>query len=75
MRCLPPPVLDVVDEPSVDDDGSQEERWLRAMGANFRKLQALNRARLDKAKYKTVVVEKVEADFKGRIAEAQNWWC
>ena len=30
--------LEVVDEPSAGGDGSQEERLLQAMGANFRKL-------------------------------------
>ena len=44
------------------------------MGASFRKLQALQRARLDKAKSKTAVVEKVEADFEERVTEAQGWW-
>lgn len=66
--------LDVVDEPTVDGNGSQEERLLRAMGDNFQKLQALHRALLDRAKSKTEVVEKVEADLEGRVAEAQDWW-
>ena len=30
--------LEVVDKPSVDGDGSQEERLLQAMGTSFRKL-------------------------------------
>ena len=55
--------LEVVDEPIVGGDGSQEERLLHAMGASFRKLQALHRARLDKAKSRTAVVEKAEADL------------
>ena len=44
------------------------------MGANFRKLQALHRARLDKAKSKMATVDKAEADLKGRIAKAQTWF-
>ena len=44
------------------------------MGASFRKLQALHRARLDKAKSRTTVVEKAEADFEGRVAEARHWF-
>lgn len=55
--------LEVIDEPSVGGDGSQEERLLQAMGANFRKLQELYRARLDKAKSRTAVVERAEADL------------
>ena len=55
--------LEVVDEPSVGGDGSQEERLLQAMGANFRRLQALHRARLDKVRYRTAVTEKAEADL------------
>ena len=66
--------LEVVDEPIVGGDGSQEERLLHAMGASFRKLQALHRARLDKAKSRTAVVEKAEADLQKRVAEAQNWF-
>ena len=64
--------LEVVDEPGVGGDGSQEEWLLQAMGASFRKLQALHRARLDKAKSRTAMVEKAEADFEGRVAEAQD---
>ena len=37
--------LEVVDEPIIGGDGSQEEQLLHAMGASFRKLQALHRAR------------------------------
>ena len=59
---------------SVGGDGSQEERLLQAMGANFRRLQALHRARLDKAKSKMAVVDKVEAHLEGRVAEAQAWF-
>ena len=44
------------------------------MGASFRRLQTLHRARLDKAKSRTAVVEKAEADFEGRVAEAQDWF-
>ena len=61
--------LEVVDEPIVGGDGSQEERPLHAMGASFRKLQALHRARLDKAKSRTAVVEKAEVDLQKRVAE------
>ena len=49
--------LEVVDEPSTGGDGSQEEWLLQAMGANFRKLQALHRARLDKAKSRAATVD------------------
>ena len=44
------------------------------MGANFRKLQALHRARLDKAKSRMATVDKGEADLKVRIAETQTWF-
>ena len=45
------------------------------MGASFRKLQALHRARLDKAKSRTVVDQaEAEADLEGRVAEAQAWF-
>nr|XP_040252058.1 circumsporozoite protein-like [Aegilops tauschii subsp. strangulata] len=40
----------------------------------FRKLQALHRARLDKAKSRTAVVEKAEADLQERVAETQDWF-
>ena len=40
------------------------------MGANFRKLQALHRARLDKDKSRMATAVKAEADLKVRIAEA-----
>ena len=66
--------LEVVDEPSAGGDCSQEEWLLQAMGASFRKLQALNRAHLDKAKSRMAVVEKAEADLKGRVAERQTWF-
>ena len=65
--------LEVVDEPIVGGDGSREERLLHAMGASFRKLQALHRARLDKAKSRMATVDK--ADLKVRVAEAQTWFC
>ena len=57
--------LEVVDEPGIGGDGSQEERLLQAIGASFRKLQALHRARLDKAKSRTAMVEKAEEDLGG----------
>ena len=44
------------------------------MGASFRKLQALHRARLDKAKSRAAVVEKAQEEFGGRVAEAQDWF-
>lgn len=66
--------LEVVDEPDVSCAGSQEERLLQAMGASFRKLQALHRARLDKAKSRAAVMEKAEEDFGGRVAKAQDWF-
>ena len=66
--------LEVVDEPSAGGDGSQEERLLQAMGASFRKLQALHRARQDKAKSRMATVDKAEADLKGRVAEMQTWF-
>ena len=55
--------LEVVDEPSTGGDGSQEERLLQAMSANFQKLQALHRARLDKAKSRMAVVDGAEVDL------------
>ena len=61
--------LEVVDEPSASG-GIQEERLLQAMSASFNKLQALHRARLDKAKSKEAVAHKMEADFAERVAEA-----
>ena len=64
--------LEVVDESIVGGDGSQEERLLHAMGASFRKLQALHRARLDKAKSRTAVVEKAKVDLQKRVAETQD---
>ena len=44
------------------------------MGTSFRRLQALHRARLDKAKSRTAVVEKAEADLQKRVAETQDWF-
>ena len=61
--------LEAVDEPSTGGDGSQEERLLQAMGANFRKFQALHHTRVDKAKSRAATVDKAEADLKVRIAE------
>ena len=66
--------LEVVDEPSGGGNGSQEERLLQAMGTNFWKLQALHRARLDKAKSRMATVDKAEADLKVRAAETQTWF-
>ena len=66
--------LEVVDEPSAGGGGSQEERLLQAMSANFQKLQALHRARLDTAKSRMAVVDKAEADLEERVAEAQAWF-
>ena len=40
--------LKIVDEPGIGGDDSLEEQLFRAMGANFRKLQALYRVRMDK---------------------------
>nr|XP_020173330.1 uncharacterized protein LOC109758880 [Aegilops tauschii subsp. strangulata] len=65
--------LEVVDEPSAGG-GTQEERLLQIMRASYNKLQALHRARLDKAKSKEAVAHKVEADFAERVAEAQAWF-
>ena len=44
------------------------------MGASFRKLQALHRARLDKAKSRMATVDKEEADLKAQVAETQTWF-
>ena len=66
--------LEVVDKPSAGGSGSQEERLLQAMSVNFQKLQALHRARLDKANSRMVVVDKAEADLEERVAEAQAWF-
>ena len=64
--------LEVVDELGVGGDGSQEERLLQAMGASFRKLQVLHRARLDKDKSRTAVVENAEADLQERVVESRT---
>nr|XP_020185134.1 uncharacterized protein LOC109770834 [Aegilops tauschii subsp. strangulata] len=66
--------LEVVDEPSAGGGGPQEEQLLQAMGASYRKLQALQRARLDKVKSRAAVVEKAEADLQKRVAETQDWF-
>lgn len=66
--------LQVVDEPSAGGGGSQEEQLLRAMSTKFQKLQALHRARLDKAKSKMAAVDKAEADLEGRVIETQAWF-
>ena len=73
-EVLPAAGLEVVDEPSAGGDGSREERLLQAMGANFRKLQALHRARLDKDKSRMATAVKAEADLKVRVAKAQTWF-
>ena len=44
------------------------------MGASFRTLLAHHRARLDKAKSRTAVVEKAEANLQKRVAETQGWF-
>ena len=67
--------LEVVDKSSIGGGGSQEERLLQSMSANFHKLQALHRARLDKAKSRMVAVDKAEADLEGRVVETQAWFC
>ena len=66
--------LQVVDEPSADGGGSQEEQLLRAMSVNFQKLQALHRARLDKAKSRMASTDKAEADLEERVAQTQAWF-
>ena len=42
------------------------------MGANFRKLQVLYRARLDKVKSRMATVDEAEVDFQARVAEVQT---
>ena len=64
--------LEVVDEPSVGGDGSQDERLLHAMGASFRKLQAHHRARLDKVNSRSPVVEKASRGLQKWVAETQD---
>ena len=44
------------------------------MSANFQKLQALHRARLDKAKSRMAAADKAEADLEERVAETQAWF-
>ena len=44
------------------------------MGANFRKLQVLYRARLDKVKSRMATVDQAEVDFQVRVAETQTWF-
>ena len=66
--------LEVVDEPSAGGDGSREERLLQAKGTNFRKLQALHRARLDNANSRAATVDTAEAELKVRVAEMQTWF-
>ena len=64
--------LEVVGEPGIGGDGSPEEQLFRAMGANFRKLQVLYRAHLDKVKSRMATVDNAEVDFKARIAETRT---
>nr|XP_020161636.1 nuclear matrix constituent protein 1a-like [Aegilops tauschii subsp. strangulata] len=64
--------LQVVDEPSADSGGSQEEQVLRAMNVKFQKLQALLRARQDKVNSRMAAVDKAEADFQERVAQTQE---
>ena len=66
--------LEVVEESGVGGDGSPEEQLFRAMGANYRKLQALYRVRLDKVKSRMATVDQAEVDFKARVAETQTWF-
>nr|XP_040256440.1 uncharacterized protein LOC109744165 [Aegilops tauschii subsp. strangulata] len=66
--------LQVVDEPSAGGGGSQEEQLLRAMSANFQKLQALQHARKHNVKSRMAVVEKAEADFEESVAQTQVWF-
>nr|XP_045087429.1 translation initiation factor IF-2-like [Aegilops tauschii subsp. strangulata] len=54
----------VVDEPSTNSSGSQEEQLLRNMSANFQRLQTLHRARQDKVKSRMAAVDKAKADIK-----------
>nr|XP_045087384.1 myristoylated alanine-rich C-kinase substrate-like [Aegilops tauschii subsp. strangulata] len=63
--------LQVVDEPSASGSASQEEQLLRAMSANFQKLQTLHRARQDKVNSRMAAVDKAEADFEERVAQTQ----
>ena len=66
--------LEVVDEPSTIGGCSQEERLLQAMRANFQKLQALHRARLNKAKSRMAPMDKAEADLEECVARAEAWF-
>nr|XP_020160703.1 uncharacterized protein LOC109746002 [Aegilops tauschii subsp. strangulata] len=66
--------LQVVDEPSASGGSSQEEQLLRAMSANFQKLQALQRARQDKMNSRMAAVDKAEADFEEHVAHTQVWF-
>ena len=49
--------LEVVNEPITGGGGSEEEQLLRAMSANFQKLQAPHRAHQDKVKSRTAAVD------------------
>ena len=64
--------IEVIDEPGVGGDGSAEGQLFRAMGGNFRKLQVLYRARLDKVKSRMATVDNAEVDFKACVAETQT---
>nr|XP_020184668.1 lamin-C-like [Aegilops tauschii subsp. strangulata] len=44
------------------------------MSDNFQKLQALHRARQDKAKSRMAAVDKAEADFEERVTQMQVWF-
>ena len=44
------------------------------MSTNFQRLQALHRARLDKAKSRMATVDKAEADLEGRVPKTQAWF-
>nr|XP_020147705.1 tol-Pal system protein TolA-like [Aegilops tauschii subsp. strangulata] len=46
-----------------------------ALERYLKKLQALHRARSDKAKSRMATVDKAEADFKERVTETQAWFC
>ena len=44
------------------------------MGDNFRKLQALHRARKEKADSRAAVVEAAEGDFQKRVEQMRVWY-
>ena len=51
-----------------------EDQLFQAMSANFKKLQALYRARQDKVDSRMAAMNKEEADFKERVAQMQVWF-